>query len=194
MFYYVVVTVHTTFHVSDTNDLLFLFSPSEFLFISISKLRRVLRNVNKSLTALSKDSVIPNSITAGDCLPLYYLFGEPYYSNDKNKLFKDVIREPNWQNTIYNVVQKSNLLITEKNRRMSEWGFTVPRKEISDSSTTRCTHFLYSSNCRYNVLLLTSTLPMTPDFCVSLIILCVKVAIVILDKERFYCRVQSFKI
>ena len=82
-----------------------------FVLLSrISKLRRAIKTVNRSLVGT-------DVVGIDDSIYLYYLFGESYICQTDARLVKDITREPSWANALLSVVQKSSLLVRDKRKR-----------------------------------------------------------------------------
>jgi hypothetical protein len=86
---------------------------------SIRTLPRVRRNMNNKLAASPSAAAECDSITTGDCILLYYLFGESYVlSHTDSSTIKDICRDISWASTLYSVFKKSNQVTIGKNKKI----------------------------------------------------------------------------
>lgn len=68
----------------------------------------MLKNMNKKLIGSSVTH--SDAVSVGDCIHMYYLFGESYVNLDM-KILEDVKRDPTWPQTLLLVIKKSNALL-----------------------------------------------------------------------------------
>lgn len=114
-----------------------MISTQYYFLCSIRSLSRVRRNLNNKLAANPSFIDECDSISTGDCILLYYLFGESYVlSHTDASTIKDVSRDISWANTLYSVVKKSNQVTTAKNRRITG----------SDSTPGRIIQYVHELN------------------------------------------------